>query len=192
MSESQPAVGNMSRDELENRVHELEAAVEDLRDLSGKRTAETNKRMSGIEEQLEDLQTAVSNHGDTLATIADVESEKSSEEEKLGAIVAYADKARGSASKTLVTPKEIAGATGCSKRYAYDLVDKIGGLNDEGNGAFDEGEYPWAAVRESTTVPTANGAKKKAKALKIDFDRVQRNPDALNWFNNGSRGNGAE
>ena len=191
MSESDAVPEEMTRHELVERVNELESAIEDLRDLTGKRAAETNQRISGIEQQLGDLQTAVESHGETLATIADVESEKSSEGEKIGAIVAYADQARGRTSKALVTPKEIAGATGCSKRYAYDLVDKIGGLDDEASG-FDEGPYPWAAVRESTTVPTANGSETKAKALKINFDRVQRSPDALNWFNNGTGGNRGE
>ena len=191
MSESEAAPEELTRHELEARVHELESAVEDLRDLTGKRAAETNQRMSGIEQQLEDIQTAVESHGETLATIADVESEKSSEGEKIGAIVAYADQARGGTSKALVTPKEIAGATGCSKRYAYDLIDKIGGLDDEASD-FDEGPYPWASVRKATTVPTANGSEKKAKALKIDFDRVQRDPTALNQFNNGTGGDGGE
>ena len=191
MSESEVAPEEMTRHELIERINELESAIEDLRDLTGKRAAETNQRMSGIEQQLGDLQTAVESHGETLATIADVESEKSSEGEKIGAIVAYADKARGGTSKALVTPKEIAGATGCSKRYAYDLVDKIGGLDNDSS-AFDEGPYPWAAVRKSTTVPTANGSETKAKALKIDFDRVQQDSGALNWFNNGTGGNRGE
>ena len=191
MSESEAVPEEMTRHELVERVNDLESAIEDLRDLTGKRAAETNQRISGIEQQLGDLHTAVESHGETLATIADVESEKSSEGEKIGAIIAYADKARGGTSKALVTPKEIAGATGCSKRYAYDLVDKIGGLGDEASD-FDEGQCPWAAVRESTTVPTASGSETKAKALKIDFDRVQQDSGALNWFNNGTGGEEGE
>jgi hypothetical protein len=179
----------MTRPELVERVRELEAAVEDLRDLTGKRTAKTNARMADIERQLDDLQTAVASHGETLEMIADVGDDKTSEEEKLGAIVAYANQARGDSSKVLVTPKEIAGATGCSKRYGYDLVDEIGGLREDGTGGgYDGGEYPWAAVRKAQTVPTANGGERKEKGLKIDFDRVQRDPDALNWFNNGIGG----
>ena len=193
MSRSDVAVEDMTRPELVERVRELEAAVEDLRNLAGKRTAKTNARMADIEQDLEDLQTAVASHGETLDTIADIGEEKTSREEKLGAIVAYANQARGDSSKVLITPKEIAGATGCSKRYGYDLVDEIGGLREDGSGGnYDEGEYPWAAVRKAQTVPTANGGERKEKGLKIDFDRVQRDPDALNWFNNGSGGNGSE
>ena len=193
MSRSNVATEDMTRPELIERVRELEAAVEDLRDLTGKRTAKTNARMADIEQDLEDLQTAVASHGETLDTIADIGDDKTSREEKLGAIIAYANQARDNSSKVLITPKEIAGATGCSKRYGYDLVDEIGGLREDGSGGnYGEGEYPWAAVRKARTVPTANGGERKEKGLKIDFDRVQRDPDALNWFNNGSGGNGSE
>ena len=190
MSRSDVAAEDMTRPELVERVRELEAAVEDLRDLTGKRTAKTNARMADIEQDLEDLQTAVASHADALASIADVGGDKTNEAEKVSAIVAYADQSRGASSKVLVTPKEIAGATGCSKRYGYDLVDKIGGLGE--GGGYGDGRYPWAKVREAETVPTGKGEREKPKGLKIDFDRVQRDPDALNWFNNGSGGNGSE
>ena len=187
MSRSDAAVEDMTRPELVERVRELEAAIEDLRELTGKRGAEMNRRMADIERQLDDLQTAVASHGETLDTIADIGDDKTSREEKLSVIVAYANQARGNSSKVLITPKEIAGATGCSKRYGYDLVDEIGGLREDGSGGgYDEGKYPWAAVRKAQTVPTADGGERKSKGLKIDFDRVQRDPDALNWFNNGT------
>ncbi|WP_435075983.1 hypothetical protein [Halococcus sp. AFM35] len=216
MSDVVAAPEEMTRDELEAYVRDLESDVENLNESTSamrnelafiKRTlvvltdAEIGGEhhpLEGLPEageqtrgDIEDIQTAVESHGETLATIADVESEKSSEGEKIGAIVAYADQARGGMAKALVTPKEIAGATGCSKRYAYDLVDKIGGADEDVSG-FDEGQYPWAAVREATTVPTSTGTEQKPKALKIDFDRVQRNPGALNWFNNGNGGEGGE
>ena len=214
MSESTTALGELTRDELEAHIRDLEGELdamgEEMRQMETDMAfikkslitltdADLGEEMGVMElpqfaEQtrgsIEDLQSATKSHGETLATIADVESDKSSEGEKIGAIVAYADQAR-SGTKALVTPKEIAGATGCSKRYAYDLIDKIGGLDDDAS-EFDEGPYPWAAVRKATTVPTANGSEKKAKALKIDFDRVQRDSGALNQFNNGTGGNGGE
>ena len=200
MSDSPTAAGEMSRAELEecvedlrSQIEALESTIEDVRSSSGKDRASIHKRLSGLEEELDDLETAVASHGETLDTIADIGDDKTSQEEKLGAIIAYANQARDNSSKVLITPKEIAGATGCSKRYAYDLVDEIGGLREDGSGGgYDEGEYPWAAVRKAQTVPTANGGERKSKGLKIDFDRVQRDPDALNWFNNGSGGNGSE
>lgn len=215
MSETRPALEELTRDELEAHVRDLEGEIdavgEEMRQLETDMAfvkkalttltdADLGEEMGVMElpqfaertrDDIEDLQIAVENHGETLATIADVESEKSSEGEKVGAIVAYADQARGQSPKALATPKEIAGATGCSKRYAYDLVDKIGGA-DEDAGDFGEGQYPWAAVREATAVPTSTGTEQKPKALKIDFDRVQRDSGALNWFNNGNGGEGGE
>ena len=208
MSQSSPE--ELTREELESEVGQLRERMRqtqtdvaflkkalvtltdaDLGDELGVRGLSDAAERTRAE--IDDLETAVASHGETLDTIADIGDDKTSQEEKLGAIVAYANQARGNSSKALVTPKEIAGATGCSKRYAYDLVDKIGGLREDGSGGgYDEGEYPWATVRKAQTVPTANGGERKSKGLKIDFDRVQRDPDALNWFNNGSGGNGSE
>jgi len=45
---------------------------------------------------------------------------------KVHAIVEYAANQAGSQQRGIVvTPKEIRGATGCSRRYAYDLVDEL-------------------------------------------------------------------
>ena len=204
MSQSSPE--ELTREELESEVGQLRERMRqtqtdvaflkkalvtltdaDLGDELGVRGLSDAAERTRAE--IDDLETAVASHGETLEMIADVGEDKTSEEEKLGAIVAYANQARGNSSKVLITPKEIAGATGCSKRYGYDLVDEIGGLREDGTGGcYDEGEYPWAAVRKAQTVPAANGGERKEKGLKIDFDRVQQDPDALNWFNNGTEG----
>ncbi|WP_273836191.1 hypothetical protein [Halococcus sp. PRR34] len=205
MSQSPP--DELTRDELEREVGGLREQVQDMQtDIAFLKKAVTTLTDADLGDdmgvmalsdaaeetrtEIDDLRIAVESHGDTLASIADVGEDKSSEGEKVAAIVAYADQSRGQSTKVVVTPKEIAGTTGCSKRYAYDLVDKIGGL-DEGGG-YDDGQHPWAAVREAETVTTGKGDREKPKGLKIDFDRVQRDPGALNQFNNGSGGNGSE
>lgn len=206
MSNAEPAPESMSRAELEQEVSELRR---DVRDVNARMDA-LNTRFDAVFDlaigdrelgesvvedstdlftRIEDLEGAVTSHGDTLASIADVGEDATTEEEKVSSIVAYAEQARNAnADKVLVTPKEVQGATGVSQRYAYDLVDKIGG-NDDGGG-FADGRFPWAAVREATSVPSSDGTERKPKALKIDFGRVQRSEGSLNWFNNGSGGEG--
>ena len=53
---SESTVKELTRKELIARVREFEDDVEDIREFSGKRGADINRRMSKIEQQLEDLQ----------------------------------------------------------------------------------------------------------------------------------------
>ena len=182
MSES--AVEELTREELVTRVRELENAVDDLRELSGKRGADVNRRMSDIEEQLKDLQSAVSHHGEQLEAVANVGKKKTNKKGKVAAIAAFAmQKADNADAKVLVDAGEIRGCVGVARRYAYTLMDSIGGLDEDGNGGgFEDGEYQWAAVRKAQTVTTGNGSRQKKKALKVDCGRLQKSsqePDGV-------------
>lgn len=70
--------------------------------------------------------------------------------------------------KVAVTPAEIRGLTGVSRRYAYDLVDPI---------AADVDGVP---VRESQQVTTGTGTKHEQKALLVDCEEVHGLAEAVN------------
>jgi len=184
MSRSNVAVEDMTRPKLVERVRELEAAIEDLRELTGKRGAETNRRMADIERQLDDLQTAVESHGEQLEAVADIGTEKTGKAEKVAAIAAFAmGKVDGTQTKTTVEASEIRGCVDVTRRYAYELIDAIGTST----------EYEWAAVRDEQTVPTGNGTARKKKALKVDCDRLQKSshaPESVNKFTTRSHEEG--
>ena len=178
MSES--AVEELTREELVARVRELEDAVDDLRELSGRRSANVNRRMSAIEEQLTDLQSAVNHHGEQLEAVANVGQKKTDKEGKVAAIAAFAmQKADDADAKVLVDAGEIRGCVSVARRYAYTLMDSIGGLDEDGDGGgFEDGEYQWAAVRKAQTITTGNGPRQKKKALKVDCDRLRKSSHA--------------
>ena len=178
MSES--AIEELTREELVARVRELEDAVDDLRELSGRRGADVNRRLSDIEVELEDLQNAVSHHGEQLEAVANVGEKKTDKEGKIAAIAAFAmQKADDTDAKVLVDAGEIRGCVGVARRYAYTLMDSIGGLDEDGgDGGFEDGKYQWAAVRKAQTVTTGNGPRQKKKALKVDCDRLRKSAHA--------------
>ena len=164
MTETSALVEDMTRSELEDRVRELEDAVEDLRELTGKRGAETNQRMSSIEEQLEDVQAAVSAHGEQLSAIADVGGKKTSKDEKITAIATFAmRKSDANSTKVLVDAGEIQGCVDCSRRYAYDLIDDLA----------EDDRAEWASLQKAESVPTYNGHREKKKALRVNVDVLQ-------------------
>lgn len=130
--------------------------------------------------QLDDLQSAVADHGDRLEAIANVGGERTSKDEKILSIAAFATKkADGPHAKILVTPDEICGCTGVSRRYAYELVDTIG----------DDESIEWASVRQPGDVPTGNGPAHKTKGLKIEYGSLRESSyhdEVVNQFNTGS------
>ena len=145
--------------------------------------------------ELEDLQSAVSHHGEQLEAVANVGQKKTDKEGKVAAIAAFAmQKADASQSKVLVKSGEIRGCVGVTRRYSYDLIDDIGGLDENGDGGgFDDGDYQWAAVREEKTVPTGTGTERKPKALKVDCDRLRKSshaPESVNKFTTRTGGEG--
>lgn len=201
MSESPVALGEWTRDELEAHIRDLEDEIESLDESTSamrnelafiKRTLVvlTDAEIGGEHHPLEglpdageqtrgdidDLQSAVTNHGKQLEAIRDVGSEKTGKDEKVAAIAAFAQqKVDGSQSKVLVEASEIRGCTGVSRRYAYDLVDTIGNSD----------QYEWAGVRDAMSVTTGSGTTQKKKALKVDCGKLRgssQDPDTVNKF----------
>lgn len=191
MTDSSAGLSEMTRaeleeyiDGLESRVETLESTVEDVRSSSGRGRASIQKRISGIEDELDELQTAVGSHGEQLEAVADVGEEKTGKGEKVAAIAAFAmQKVDGGQTKTTVEASEIRGCVGVSRRYAYDLIDAIG----------DDSQHEWATVRDEQTVTTGSGTARKKKALKVDCDRLRESshsPESVNKFTTRSHEEG--
>lgn len=113
-----------------------------------------------------------------LADLGDVGTRKTTKEQKLAAILAFAVNKRGEqAEKVAVSATEIRGCVGVSRRYAYDLMHAMAA------------EIEGVSVRESKRVQTSSGIKRKKKALLVDCERVHSGTDGVNEFTTGGDDN---
>ena len=199
MSQSKRLPEEMSREELEDEIAELRKRMQTVEgDIAFiKRTLVTltdanlkdggHHPLEGLPESgertrtsIEDLQEAVSHHGEQLAAVSDVSQQNTEKDGKVASIAAFAmQQANGPEETVLVDANEIRGCTGVSRRYAYKLIDTIG----------EDTEYEWARIRQSETVQTSTGSKQKSKGLLIDCDSLRKSlhqPDGVNLFNTRS------
>lgn len=126
-----------------------------------------------FQDEIDDLAQRVGALEDRVAALGDVGAEPSTKEEKYAAVLAFAANKQGSDGKVAVTPAEIRGCTGVSRRYAYDLVDSMA---DDIEGT--RGRAP-------TTVQTGSGVEQKQKALLVDCTRVHFDGTCVNQFTTG-------
>jgi hypothetical protein len=119
--------------------------------------ATQTERLDAVEEQ--------------LAALGDIGAAKTTKEEKLAAIVTFAQNKQGSQSATVaVTATEIRGCVGVSRRYAYELIDEAAATLDG------------ARVRDATDVQTSTGVEHKKKALLVDCEAVHVDGAGVNEF----------
>lgn len=180
MSQSSPAPGEMARDELEAEVKEnrekirqletdmafMKKALTELTDaeLEGEGVMELPDAGREMRDEFDDLASAVGSHGEQLDAVTDVSEKKTDKEQKVASIAAFASQKAGNPNATvLVKASELRGCTGVSRRYAYDLIDDIGGGD----------EFGWASVREAKTVKTGSGQEQKPKGLLVDCDKIR-------------------
>lgn len=123
-----------------------------------------------------DLREDVDTQGAVVDALEDITNEKTTKEQKVAAIVRYADQKRDNDNAVMrVFPSEIKGLLDVSQRYAYQLVEDL------------SEEYEWARERKGRTKPTAKdggGRQRIKKALEIDFEGVHGESAPLNKFNN--------
>ena len=105
-----------------------------------------------------------------LAALGDVGTAKTTKEQKLAAICAFAGNKRGSQSTVAVTAEEIQGCVGVSRRYAYDLIEEAAE------------ELDGVRMREATDVRTSTGVEHKKKALLVDCEAVHTDGAGVNQF----------
>jgi hypothetical protein len=128
-----------------------------------------------LQERLVTLEAHLETVERQLSTFGDIETEPTSKDEKIAAVLVYATNKRDPEQSTVaVTAPEIKGCASVSRRYAYDLVDAIAE------------DVAGCQLRESTTVQTGAGAKHKPKAVLVDCEVVHGERGAVNSFTTGS------
>ena len=143
----------------------VDEEIESLEELpaAARKTAE-NRRAA--REELDAVQSRV-------AALGDLGAERTSKEEKIAAVLTFAFNKGDGESKVSVTPQEIRGCTGVSRRYAYDLVEEIGS------------SVTGCRVREAAVVQTSTGSKRKPKALLVDYNVVQTGSEGVSRLTTG-------
>jgi len=130
---------------------------------------ETIKRQ---QRELDELRTQVEEQARKLDRLGDIGEEKSTKEQKIVAVLTWADNARNhQESKVVVKPKDIKGATGVSRRYAYDLIDDM------------HDTYDWAVdnTQRDDRTTGLSGAESDSPpcGVLIDFDEVAHSTDGV-------------
>ena len=111
-----------------------------------------------------------------VARFGKIGDERSSKDEKYAAVLSFAANKRTSNGKVAVSPAEIKGCTGVSRRYAYDLVEAMA---DDLEGV---------GVREAGRVETGSGVKRRSKALLVDCEAVQASNGGVKEFTTAEGG----
>jgi tetrahydromethanopterin S-methyltransferase subunit G len=127
----------------------------------GQEFVDCKEQLSQIEAQLEVLEQTA---------------DRSTKAEKIATVLAFASNKGGDAAKVTVTPAEIRGCTGVSRRYAYELVDTVAA------------EVDGVAVREAKQVQTSSGTERKGKALLVDCEEVHDVSGTVKEFTTGDGG----
>lgn len=168
MAISRTEADAMDPDELIEALVDLSATVENVRavvdkNLTARKELESTvdevlNRLDELEAENERLQARIDSGGGKAA--------------KVGQIVRYADNAKDSGSPAIkLTAKEIQGATGCSRRYAYDLMDDL------------PDEYDWfltpQEMRQYGSIQIDNADERR---LGIDFEGVHSTGCPVNKF----------
>lgn len=185
-----------SADEIRRRVAALEDEVETLREevaaitrkdlplLKATLRAMADADIEAIDElptagrsfrrQLEELETTLASLDRRLALLGDIEADKSTKEQKIAAVLAFADNKRDVEQSTIaITAHEVKGCVGVSRRYTYDLMEAMA---DDLDGV---------SVREAKQVTTSTGGERKKKAILIDCEQVHEGTEYVNSFTTG-------
>lgn len=105
-----------------------------------------------------------------LAELGTIGHEQTSKDEKYAAILTFAHNKQNGSAKVALTPHEIRGCVGVSRRYAYELIDTM------------ETDIEGVSVRDPTQVRTGTGVKRKQKALLVDCEQVSVDSGGVNQF----------
>ncbi|UIO98877.1 hypothetical protein Hbl1158_10060 [Halobaculum sp. CBA1158] len=142
------------------------------------------QRIESLEERVDELKHENESIQETVDRLGDIGSNKTSKEQKIAAVVTYADQARETdQSRITVTRKNVKGAAGVSRRYAYDLVDDM--IDGDGeNGTVGPDGFDWALDPAAQSRAIDQDA--PTKGVLIDFDVLHDDPAAVNKFITGS------
>lgn len=147
-------------------VHEALDDYEQLRDEHER----FKDRLAEIETQLDAIQ--------------DLGREKTTKEEKIAAIVRYAQntaRGDGTSGRVALKVKTLKGVAGVSRRYAYDLIDEL------------PDEYEWLHNRSTVSQygDLEIGRDGPDRALIVDLEVLHTDEQAVNKFTTSTTGAGA-
>jgi hypothetical protein len=143
----------------------IDAEIDDIEDLPdaghafAERLADSEGRLAAVERR--------------LAAFGDVDTTADTKAEKMAAVLAFALNKHNDRSKVAVSPHEVRGCAGVSRRYAYELINAMGD------------EVAGVTVREPQRVETGTGTKQKGKALLVNCEAVHSDPEGVNQFTTG-------
>lgn len=162
-------------DEIDERVGDLDRDLAALRRLAfALADDETEDLFAAVDETIDRIETVeqrLDELDDVRDMLADVTDEKTSKEQKIGAIVTYAQNTRRDGQPAVtVLPKSITGVAEVSRRYAYDLVDDL--VNT----------YEWAHDPAAVERYGSVERDRPQKGVLIDFEGVHGDPVPVNKF----------
>lgn len=158
------SVGDLDDGSLFDAVNATIEEIESLKD----QVLAIQSRLEQIEERLK-----------TLEGLMHADSKKA----KVKAIIHYAENKRhGDQDAVVLDTKEIKGATGVTRRYAYDIVDEW------------PADFPFLVDRENLQQygELEIDTDAREKGIAVVFDRVPQDGDSLNKFNNENEETEAE
>ena len=129
-------------------------------------------RVNNLEAENEELRELVENQQTQLQVISDLASDNSSKNEKVAALVVYADNTRNGQGVVKLDVRDIMGATGVSRRYAYDLMDRLPGEHEWCHSGEDLRQYGDMEIDKSS----------QQRTLAIDFDGSHGDACPVNKF----------
>jgi hypothetical protein len=143
------------------------------------------EKVDHIVGRFEELENTVQDLQEDVQRLEQRIEEAGGKEQKVAKIVEYADNRRGNEPVVVLTAKEIKGAAGISRRYAYDLMDHDDGLPTE---------YDWILAKEGLKQYGSLEIDKDddARRIGIDFEGVHSAGVPLNKFTTQSGGEGVE
>jgi hypothetical protein len=190
--------GDSERADLERRLDAVEEAVHDLQETVSLATNRDIPLLKGtvrslVDADIESLDElpdagrtfrrccadreerlqAVESH---LEALGDAGAANSTKAEKYSAVLSFAHNKRNGNAKVAVSPAEIKGCTGVTRRYAYDLLDEMAA------------DVAGVQVREAHQVETGSGVKRKGKALLVDCEDIHADVVGVNQFTKGGDG----
>lgn len=140
----------------------------------------TVDKIGELEQEVNEIRRLVMENSEQLDAFGDIGSEKTSKEQKIAAVVAFANNQKSvDENRVTVLPKEIKGAAGVSRRYSYNLVDDM--VNGDGEeGAVGVDGYSWAL--DPADQPRRPDQDKPQKGVIVDFEQLHEDHGSVNKF----------
>lgn len=158
--------------EEDGSVDELEAIESAVERVEG--LAEENERLRG---RVAELEAQVDN-------ISDIGAEKSTKEEKIAALVTWAQRQASdqTADRVVIKARDIVGCTGVSRRYAYDLIDDL------------PTKYEWLLDRSDVSQygDLELDRDSQDRAVVVDLELLHEDEGSVNKFTTATSRNGGE